>query len=164
MAITVCTDDQDPSFCFEFYVLLVLGGKSQVPLLPEDFLDHLTRTGTFTESYAQPETGKTKTTLPSSGLWSSAKSKLLFHHFSTLGREQVSSLSQVQLSHLCSGDNFPTCTGGPKHGNRQEQGRKRGKEMGGEKGGREEGRAERREGAGRDCRGRRRGRAKTQLP
>ena len=67
MAITVCTDDQDPSFCFEFYVLLVLGGKSQVPLLPEDFLDHLTRTGTFTESYAQPETGKTKTTLPSSG-------------------------------------------------------------------------------------------------
>ena len=51
---------------------------------------------------------------------------------------------------------FPTCTGGTKHGNRQEQGGKRGKETGekregGRRGGREMG------GSRKGCRGRRRG-------
>lgn len=43
MVTMVFTDDRVHSFCFEFYVLPVLEGMSQVPLLPEAFLDHLTR-------------------------------------------------------------------------------------------------------------------------
>ena len=58
---------------------------------------------------------------------------------------------------------FPICTGGTKHGNRQEQGGKRGKETGrkGREGG---GKAERWEGAARDCRGRRRGTCRHDYP
>lgn len=92
------------------------------------------------------ELGETKTTLPSSGLWSSAKSKLLFHHFSMLGREQVSSLPRCSFLISAVGIIFPPAlvvpnmeqTGARKEERKGDGGEKEGERRGGQRDGREQ--------------------------